>query len=67
MITTLVLKHFLGEREAAREGSKKDVRREATARGAIEKSKYVRVIEGKEVKRDDPIEYFLLTGVKSSF
>ena len=37
------------------------VRREASARGAMEKGRSVRVIEGK-VWRDDPIEYFLPTG-----
>ena len=39
----------------------------ATARGAMEKSRYIWVIEGEEVKRDDSIEYFLLTGVESTF
>ena len=34
--------------------------------GAIEKSRYVRVIEGK-VRGDDQIEYFLSTGVESYF
>ena len=29
----------------------------------MEKSRYVMAIEGKEVRRDDPIEYFLPTGV----
>ena len=42
--------------------SKGDVRR-----GAMKKSRYVRVIERKEVKGDDPIEYFLITGVGSTF
>ena len=28
-----------------------------TARGAMEKSRYFEVIEGEEVKRNDPIEY----------
>ena len=41
---------------------KKDVKRGVTARGAMEKSRYVRVIEGEEVRRDDPIKYFLPTG-----
>ena len=35
--------------------------------GAIEKSRYVRVIEVKEVRGDHPIEYFLPTGVESTF
>ena len=29
----------------------------------MEKSRYVRVIEGEEVGRNDPIKYFLPTGV----
>ena len=33
----------------------------------MEKSRYVRVIEGEEVKGDDPIEYILPTGVESTF
>ena len=34
----------------------------------MEKSRYVRVIEGEEVRRDDPIECFLPTrGVGSTF
>ena len=39
----------------------------ATDRGAMEKSRYVRVIEGKEVRRDDPIEYVLPMRVRSTF
>ena len=35
----------------------------ATAGEATGKSRYVRVIERKEVRRDDPIEYFLPTGL----
>ena len=38
-----------------------------TTRGAMEESEYVRVIEGEEVRRDDPIEYFLPTRVGSTF
>ena len=33
----------------------------------MEKDGCVRVIEGEEVRRDDPIEYFLPMGVGSSF
>ena len=40
-------------------GSKGDVIRRATARGGMEKSRYVRVIEEKKVRGDDSIEYFL--------
>ena len=38
-------------------------RERATARGAMEKGGCVRVIEGEEVRGDDPLEYFLPTGV----
>ena len=47
-------------------GSKGNVRGVSTGREVMGKSKYVRVIE-KEVRRDDPIEYFLPTGVGSTF
>ena len=50
-----------------RGGSKGDIRGGATARGAMEKCRYARVIEGKEVRREDPIEYFLPTWVGSTF
>ena len=43
-------------------GSKQDVGRGAIASRAMEKSRYVKVIEWKEVRGDDPIQYFLLTG-----
>ena len=46
-----------------RGGSKGDVRGRATARGALEKGGCVRVIEGEEVRGDDPVEYFLPAGV----
>ena len=65
MIRTQVLKHLPGAREGERGGSKEDVKGEATARRAMEKSKYVRAIE-KEVREDDPIEYLLATGVGST-
>ena len=48
-----------------RGGIKENARRKATARGAMEKSRYVRVIE--EVREDDPVKYFLPTGVGSTF
>ena len=38
-----------------------------TARGAMEKSRYVRVIGEEEVRRNDLIEYFLSTEVGSTF
>ena len=67
MIRTHVLKPHPGAKESEREGSKGDVRGVATVRGAMEKSRYVRVIEGKEIRGNDPIEYFLPTGVRSIF
>ena len=47
--------------------SKGDVRRRSNARGAMEKSKNIEVIKGKEVRRDDLIKYFLPTGFRSTF
>ena len=44
----------------------RNVRRGATARGAMEKGGCVRVIEGEEVRRYDPVEYFLPVGVGST-
>ena len=67
MIRTEVLKHLSGEREGKRGGSKGNVRKGATARGAMKNSRYIRVIEGEEVRGDDPIEYFLHTVVGSIF
>ena len=37
-----------------------------TARGAMEKARYVRVIEGEEVRRDDPVKYFVPLRVGST-
>ena len=62
MSRTQVLKHLPGPRKGKRGGSKGNVRR-----GAIKKSRYIRVIEGDKVKKDDSIEYFLLTVVRSTF
>ena len=39
----------------------------ATARIAMEKSRYVRIIERKGVRGDDPVEHFLPMGVRSTF
>ena len=63
MIKTLVLKHLPGAREGERGGRKENVRGGATAREAVGMGRYVWVIEGEEVRRNDPVEYFLLTGV----
>ena len=62
MIRAQILKYLPGAREGEGGGSKGTVRR-----GAMEKSKYVRVFEGKEVRRDDPIKYFLPTTVGNTF
>ena len=64
MVRTQVLKHLSGARKGKSRRSKGDVRRGATARGALEKSGCVRVIEGEEVRRNDPVEYFLPAGSK---
>ena len=63
MVRTQVLKHLPGARKGKRGGSKEDVRGRATARGAMEKDGCVRVIEGEEVRRNDPVKYFLPVGV----
>ena len=62
MVRTQVLKHLPGAGKDKRRGSKGDVRRGATARGAMEKGKCVRVVEREEVRRDNLVEYFLSTG-----
>ena len=62
MIRTQVLKHLPGAREGERGGSKENVRR-----GAMEKSRYVSVVEGEEFRKDGPIECLLPTGVGSTF
>ena len=66
MVRTQVLKHLPGARKDKRGGSKGNVRRGRTARGAMGKGGYVRVIEGEEVRRDNPVEYFLPAGVGST-
>ena len=63
MVRTQVLLHLPGAGKSKRRGSNGDVRGGATARGAMEKSRCVRVIEGEEVRRNDPVKYFLPTGV----
>ena len=66
MVRTQVLKHLPGARKSKSRRSKGDVRRGATARGAMEKGGCVRIIEGEEVRGDDPVEYFLPAGVGST-
>ena len=67
MIRTQVLKHLPAATKGERGGSKGNIRGGATARGAMEKSRYVRVIEGEEVRGDDPIKYFLPMRIGSTF
>ena len=67
MVRTQVLNHLPGARKSKRGRSKGDVRRGATARGAMEKGGCVKVIEGEEVRRNDPVEYFLPVGVGGTF
>ena len=50
MIRTQVLKHLPGARENERGGSKENARGRATARVAMEESRYVRVIEREEAE-----------------
>ena len=59
MVRTKVVKHLPGEGKSKRGGNKGDIRRGATARGAMEKGWCVRVTEGEEVRRNDAVEYFL--------
>ena len=56
MIRTPVLKQLPGARKIKRGESKKNVRGGATARGAMEHGRYVGVLEGEEVRTDNPIE-----------
>ena len=60
------MKHLPGARKSKRGGSKGDVREEATARKAIEKGGCVMVIEGEEVRGDEPVEYSLPSRVGST-
>ena len=67
VIRTQVLKHLPEARQGERERSKRQIGGGAAARKAMEKSRYVWVIGGKKVRGDDLIEYFLATGVRSTF
>ena len=51
MVRTQVLKHRPGATKSKKGGSKGDV-----WRGAMEKDGCVRVIEGEEIRGDDPVE-----------
>ena len=53
MIRTLVLKHLPGAGKSKKGGSTENVRG-----GAMEKGRHVKVMEG-EIRKDDPVEYFL--------
>ena len=66
MFRTQVLKHLPGAGKDKRIEGKGDVRRGATARGAMEKGKCVKVIEEEEIRRNVPVEYFLPAGVGST-
>ena len=67
MTKTQVLKHLPGARMGERGVSKGDVRGGATARGAMEKSRYIWVIEGEEVRRDNLLECFVSMGSEVPF
>ena len=58
MVRTQVLKHLPGAREGNSGGSKGNFKREAMEKGGC-----VRVMEGEEIRGDDPVEYFLPLGV----
>ena len=53
MVRTQVLKHLRRAKKGQRKESKKDVRRGATASGAMEKDGCVIVIEGKEMTQSN--------------
>ena len=65
MVRTKVLKHLPGARKDKRGGGKEDVRRGVTARGAMEISGCVRVIEGK-IGGNDSVKYLFPAGVGST-
>ena len=60
-------------KKRAREGSNGDIRKGVTTSGAMEKSMYGRIVYVrkrvcmKKFRGDDPTEYFLHTGVRSTF
>ena len=54
------------QEKGKRGGSKRDVRRRAIARGAMEKDECLKGIDGEEVRRNDPVEYFLPAGIRST-
>ena len=60
------MKHLPGARKGKRRGSKGDVRRGTTVRGAMKKGGCAKVIKGEEVRGDDPVEYFLPARVGST-
>ena len=66
MIRNQVLKHLPGAGEGERGENKGYLWGRATSREAMEKSRYVKVVEREEVRRDDQVEYFLLTEVGST-
>ena len=65
VIRAKVLKHLQRAGKGERWGSEGDIRREAAGKETVQKSWSVRIIEGKEIRRDSPIEYFFPTRVWS--
>ena len=61
------LKLLPGAKESKRERIKGDAWRRATSRGAMKQARSVEIIEGKEIRRDRPSDYFIPTGVKVPF
>ena len=66
MMRTQVPKHLPGSRKGKTGGSKGNVKGGATARGTMYKDGCVRVIEGEEIRGDDPVEYLLPAVVGST-
>ena len=57
---------LLRSKKRQKKRGKGNVRRGVPARGAMGKGGCVRVIEGNEVRRNDPVECFLTVGVGST-
>ena len=67
MIRAQIWKRLSGAREGKKARSKGNVRKEATTKEAMGMGRSVGIIVGKKVRRDDAIEYFLPTGIRSVF
>ena len=64
------LKELVGDQNSSLEApprSKRGGSKGYVRRGSMENNRYVRIIERKEIRRDDPIKYFLPTGSEVPF